>query len=56
MWKASILIALIPLSGSCLANPPTPAVPIHSDQAEIRTARATYNKALASRDAEAISR
>jgi ketosteroid isomerase-like protein len=56
MWKAWILTALIPLSGSCLANPPTPAVPIHSDQAEIRTARATYNKALASRDAEAISR
>jgi hypothetical protein len=56
MWKAWILIALIPLSGSCLANPPTPAVPIHSDQAEIRTARATYNKALASRDVEAISR
>jgi hypothetical protein len=56
MWKAWILTALIPLSGSCLANPPTPAVSIHSDQTEIRTVRATYNKALASRDAEAISR
>ena len=56
MWKAWILIALIPLSGGCLANPPTPAVPINSDEAEIRTARAIYNKALALRDAEAISR
>lgn len=56
MWKEWILTALIPLSGICLANPPTPAVPINPDQAEIRTARATYNKALASRDAETISR
>lgn len=54
MWKALILTALIPLCGACLANPP--AVPSNSDEAQIRTARATYNKALASRDAETISR
>jgi ketosteroid isomerase-like protein len=60
MWKALILTALIPLSGVSLANPPAPAVPApgmsNPDEAEIRTARATYNNALASRDAEAISR
>lgn len=50
------MIVLILLSGTCVANPPTAAVPINPDEAEIRTARPTYNKALASRDAEAISR
>lgn len=58
MWKAFILTALIPLCGVSLANPPAQAVPRMSipDEAEIRAARAAYNNALASRDAEAISK
>lgn len=60
MWKALILTALIPLSGVSLANPPASAVPApgmsNPDEAEIRTARAAYNNALASRDVEVISR
>ena len=60
MWKALILIVLIPLSGVSLANPPGTAVPatglINTDEAAIRTARSAYNNALASRDAEVISR
>lgn len=60
MWKALILTALIPLSGVSLANPPAPAAPasgmINPDEAEIRTARAAYNNALATRNAEVISR
>jgi ketosteroid isomerase-like protein len=60
MWKALILTALIPLSGVSLANPPAPAIPApgmrNPYEAEIRSARATYNNALASRDAKAISK
>ena len=60
MWKPLILTALITLSGVSLGNPPAPAVPApglsNPDETEIRAARAAYNNALASRDAEAISK
>jgi ketosteroid isomerase-like protein len=60
MWKPLILTALITLSGVSQGNPPAPAVPApglsNPDETEIRAARAAYNNALASRDAEAISK
>jgi ketosteroid isomerase-like protein len=60
MWKALILTTLVSLWCISLADEPAPAGPvqkmINSDEAAIRAARTDYNKAIASRDIDVISR